>query len=192
MQSHVPTHQSAYVAASGRTGREEQVSGPLPARNPAEAATSHELEAAKCEDVARKLVEVAKLLRSAASDPEALRARPNELALVDCLVRARRQREHFFDPVLFADPAWDLLLDLYAAHLEQRPTTVSGLCAAAGAPTTTGLRYVNLLVDRGLVARTPSETDQRVTYVELTAPALAQMKSYFGRFAELLSTASGG
>ena len=191
MQSHTTIHHSAYVASS-RTDREEQAALPAPVGSPAEDAASHELNAAKCEEVARQLVEVASLLRSSASGTDALRAQPNKLALVEYIVSARRQRERFFDTSLFADPAWDMLLDLYAAHLEQRRSTVSGLCATAGAPTTTALRYVKLLVDRGLIARTPSETDQRVTHVELTRPALAQMGSFFERIAELLSTASNG
>jgi hypothetical protein len=188
VHSHTPIHNAAYVATS-TTDCEQQAAGPLPVRSPAEDAAAYKLEAAKCEEVARQLPEVAELLRSAASGPEALRLRPNEFALVETIVRARRQREQLFDSNLFADPAWDMLLDLYAAHLEQRPMTVSSLCAAASAPTTTALRYVKLLVGSGLIARTPSETDQRVTHVELTAPALARMKAFFGRVAELLSAA---
>jgi hypothetical protein len=43
-------------------------------------------------------------------------------------------REQFFGPDLFADPAWDILLDLYAARLEQQRVAVSSLCIAAAVP----------------------------------------------------------
>jgi hypothetical protein len=36
------------------------------------------------------------------------------------VIKTRRMRDHYFDPGLFADPAWDILLDLLAARLEGR------------------------------------------------------------------------
>jgi len=43
------------------------------------------------------------------------------------MLRQRRMREHYFPADLFADPAWDMLLDLYAARLERQPVSVSSL-----------------------------------------------------------------
>lgn len=37
---------------------------------------------------------------------------------VRAIIRARRLRDQFFGSDLFADPAWDMLLDLMAARLE--------------------------------------------------------------------------
>src|SRR3546814_16438627 len=48
------------------------------------------------------------------------------------LLRRRRQRDEAFPKDLFADPAWDMLLDLYAAQqLERPPIAVSSLCIAS-------------------------------------------------------------
>src|SRR3546814_2986047 len=44
------------------------------------------------------------------------------------MLRQRRMREQYFPADLFADPAWDMLLDLYAARLERQPVSVSSLC----------------------------------------------------------------
>ena len=38
---------------------------------------------------------------------------------VRAMIRLRRLRDRFFDTSLFADPAWDMLLDLMAARLER-------------------------------------------------------------------------
>lgn len=57
-------------------------------------------------------------------------------------IRSRRLRDEFFMPGLFADPAWDMLLDLYAAELEDQPVSVSSLCIAAAVAPTTALRWI--------------------------------------------------
>ena len=38
---------------------------------------------------------------------------------VRAIIKQRRNRDRFFDAQLFADPAWDILLELYAAELGQ-------------------------------------------------------------------------
>jgi hypothetical protein len=88
-------------------------------------------------------------------------------------IRARRARERFFDPALFADPAWDILLDLAAARLEGRLVSVSSLCIAAAVPTTTGLRWIKNMVDSGLLLRATDRQDARRAFVTL-APATAR------------------
>ena len=55
---------------------------------------------------------------------------PPAAAVVRAAIRARRLREQFFAAELFADPAWDMLLDLMAARLEGCPVAVSSLCIA--------------------------------------------------------------
>lgn len=55
-------------------------------------------------------------------------------AQVRDLLRARRLRADFLPGDLFADPAWDMLLDLLAAHLDQERVSVSSLCIAAAVP----------------------------------------------------------
>lgn len=83
-------------------------------------------------------------------------------------IRGRRLRERFFEPGLFADPAWDILLDLAASGLEQRKVSVSSLCIAASVPTTTALRTIKMMVDRGLLVRRDDPSDARRTFIDLS------------------------
>ena len=75
--------------------------------------------------------------------------RPIEAAAVRDFIRARRLRDQFFGDGLFADPAWDILLDLTAARIERRPVAVSSLCIAAAVPATTALRWIKHLTAEG-------------------------------------------
>jgi DNA-binding MarR family transcriptional regulator len=103
------------------------------------------------------------------------------------IVRARRLRSRFFADDLFADPAWDMLLDLFHAELMQRRVSVSTLCEESGVPPTTGLRWLTAMVERGLFVRRADPNDRRRFFVEL-APAVSEaMKQYVTERAELLA-----
>ena len=88
-------------------------------------------------------------------------------ASVRRLIRLRRMRDGFFPAELFADPAWDILLDLTAARLEGIAVSVSSLCIAAAVPTTTGLRWIKGMVERGLLLREPDPVDGRRVLISL-------------------------
>ena len=94
-------------------------------------------------------------------------------------IRARRLRDEVFGvPGLFEDPAWDMLLDLFAADLERRQVSVSSLCIAAAVAPTTALRWINKLIAVGLLERRPDAFDRRRAYIALTARAVAALKDY--------------
>lgn len=99
-------------------------------------------------------------------------------ATVRGAIRARRLRGQFFAPDLFADPAWDMLLDLFAARLEGGHVSVSSLCIASAVPPTTALRWITTLSDAGLVARQDDPADKRRAFIVLTARAVAGMQGY--------------
>ncbi|QIQ86159.1 winged helix DNA-binding protein [Erythrobacter sp.] len=93
---------------------------------------------------------------------------------------ARRRRGAIFgDEEIFGEPAWDILLDLYIAHVERKPVSVSSACIGSAAPPTTGLRWLGVLADRGLVAREHDPEDQRRVLVRLTESGLEAMDRYF-------------
>ena len=109
---------------------------------------------------------------TAPPSPEQARA---DAARIRRMIRARRLRTHFFRADLFADPAWDMLLDLMAARLEGKKVAVSSLCIAAAVPPTTALRWLGVLTEHGLVERVADPEDGRRVYVQLgeaTARAL--------------------
>lgn len=95
-------------------------------------------------------------------------------------IRARRLRDQHFASELFADPAWDMLLDLYAARLEGRRVSVSSLCIAASVPPTTALRWIGTMHDADLFGREPDPTDKRRAHITLTDRAATAMRGYFG------------
>lgn len=96
-----------------------------------------------------------------------------DAAFVRGLIRSRRLRDRFFPADMFADPAWDILLDLTAAFLESRSTSVSNLCLAASVPPTTALRWIKSMSDAGLLHRRADDLDGRRILVDL-APLTAE------------------
>ena len=102
-----------------------------------------------------------------------------DAAAVRSLIRARRMRADSFGSGLFADPAWDILLDLTAARLEGRSVAVSSLCIAAAVPATTALRWIKQLTETGLLRRVSDPVDGRRVFIELTDSAAQTMTTYF-------------
>ena len=94
----------------------------------------------------------------------------------------RRSRTAIFgNEELFGEPAWDILLDLYIAHLEGKPVSVSSACIGSASPPTTGLRWLGVLADSGLIIREHDAEDQRRVLVRLTNTGLVAMEEYFAR-----------
>ena len=106
-------------------------------------------------------------------------AQPVTERQIQGILQARRRRTHFFSADLFADPAWDMLLELYAADLGQRRMSVSSLCLGSGVPATTALRWINTLEKNGLLIRAADPLDGRRVFVRLSEIALTSMTSYF-------------
>jgi len=84
------------------------------------------------------------------------------------MLRQRRRREAMLGKELFADPAWDMLLDLFAAEVEGRRVSKSSLVIAASVPQSTALRWMSDLVNAGQLERYPDTADGRRTFISLT------------------------
>ena len=105
-------------------------------------------------------------------------------AAVRKAIRARRRRSRPFPELLFEDPAWDMLLDLYAAHLERAQVSVSSLCIAAAVPPSTALRWISKMTEDGLFVREPDPFDRRRAFMALSEAALDRMNRYFATLAQ--------
>jgi len=118
---------------------------------------------------------------AAAEKPEAPTGKAPSVSLdtVRQVIRARRLRARFFDEELFADPAWDMLLDLLQAEIAQHRVPVSSLCIAAAVPATTALRWIKTMTDAGLFNRRADPRDGRRVFVELSPRASENMRRYF-------------
>ncbi|MDP3549137.1 MAG: hypothetical protein Q8R81_01930 [Novosphingobium sp.] len=97
------------------------------------------------------------------------------LAFAKNLYAFRRRRNEFFSGLLFADPAWDILLELYIMRVANKPVRVKNACLASGVPATTALRWIGLLEEQGLLTRSADTSDQRVRWVSLTDHAFRTM-----------------
>lgn len=115
-------------------------------------------------------------------DLEPLRGRPAPPVTareIRDMLRLRRLRDQFFQGELFADPAWDMLLDLMAARLSGQRVSVSSLCIAAAVPATTALRWIRALTDNGLFLRQADPQDGRRVFIALSDKAAEAMTNYF-------------
>lgn len=93
-------------------------------------------------------------------------------------IRSRRLRAQFFAEGLFEDPAWDMLLDLYAAEMERAQVSVSSLCIAAAVAPTTALRWIAKMTEAGLFERHPDPFDRRRAFMALSGKARDGMRNY--------------
>ena len=98
---------------------------------------------------------------------------------VRSVIRARRLRGRYFPDDLFADPAWDMLLDLLQAEISQLRVPVSSLCIAAAVPATTALRWLKSMTDKGMFVRRADPHDGRRVFVELSREASVALRRYF-------------
>lgn len=117
----------------------------------------------------------------------AVGTRPVDAVMIRRLLRLRRDRDRYFPAELFADPAWDMLLDLTAAQLEGKLVPVSSLCIAAAVPTTTALRWVRSLTEAGLLERQIDPTDARRNHIRLSDDASSAMLAYLRAFSEVFA-----
>jgi DNA-binding MarR family transcriptional regulator len=101
------------------------------------------------------------------------------LETVRGVIRARRLRSRFFREDLFADPAWDMLLDLLQAEITKLRVPVSSLCIAAAVPATTALRWLKTMVEEGIFSRQADPHDGRRVFVELAPETSYALRRYF-------------
>lgn len=127
----------------------------------------------RLEAIRQEVERMTAAIAAMARGTDMLQAPPVSAARIRAHIKARRIRETFFPAGLFADPAWDILLDLGAARREGRQVSVSSLCIAAAVPTTTALRWIKSMVDSGMLVRRADRSDARRAFIEL-APATSE------------------
>lgn len=146
---------------------------------PAQRATEHGI-ALQVDDIRQRLSSAIQMIDQFAEGPAAqTTSRSVSESEVRALLKQRRQRGRFFDPELFADPAWDILLELFAAQLGQQRVCVTSLCVGAAVPTTTALRWIKCLEEKGLIERKPDPMDGRRFFLALSSTGLAAMCDFF-------------
>lgn len=101
------------------------------------------------------------------------------LTRVGRILKLRKARDDIFGRSLFGEPAWDMLLHLYDAHLQGRPECVTSVCAASGVPPSTALRWIHCLLDRKWILREGDSCDQRRLIVSLSPKGVLAMECFF-------------
>ncbi|MBO0749478.1 MAG: MarR family transcriptional regulator [Porphyrobacter sp.] len=98
--------------------------------------------------------------------------------IASSLYRSRLLREKFFDGSLLAEPAWDMLLDLFISAVRGVRVATMSLCLAARVPQATGLRWIALLQKQALLRRYRAPEDARLRLIEITPLGFRLMRQY--------------
>lgn len=81
--------------------------------------------------------------------------------------------------MLFTDPAWDILLELYWGELVQHRFATNELCESSAVAATTALRWIAKLESGGWLIRVNDPDDGRRVFVGLSPKAIETMNRYF-------------
>ena len=95
------------------------------------------------------------------------------------IIAFRSMRNRMFGGDLFGEPVWDMLLDLFLAQLQQRRISVTSLAIASNVPTTTALRYIEMMIEAQLVERLDDPSDGRRKMIALTHLGYRKMGHLF-------------
>ena len=98
---------------------------------------------------------------------------------------ARKLRDDIFGKDYFWDRAWDILLRLFLAKLEDRKVTATNLYIASEISPEVGARWIVALRDGGYLRTYPDIPDRQGIYVELTVAGSQHMEKFFERVAGL-------
>jgi hypothetical protein len=96
------------------------------------------------------------------------------VALAKSTYLTRKMRGELFDPQLFGEPAWDILLVLFTIDRDRAPFSLEELAAEIGLGADPARRWVQIVADRDLVH---IDGDR----VELSAKGAQSMRQYLKR-----------
>ena len=102
----------------------------------------------------------------------------NTVGVLRRIIRERRVRERFFKEARFGEPAWDIILDLTLAWFEGKTVAVSSLCIASGVPMSTAMRWINEMIEAGLIDRWIDPTDGRRNLMQVSPTTRDAMLRY--------------
>jgi len=143
---------------------------------------SKELAAGQADQIRDRLTSALRLVDDIAGKPVPEPAR-TVLSITEPQVRAliklRRNRARYFDADLFFDPAWDMILELYAAELGQRRISITSLAGGAAVPYTTAQRWMGTLEAKGLIQRQQDPFDGRRYFMSLSPRGFEAIEGFF-------------
>lgn len=96
---------------------------------------------------------------------------------VQLAIEVRRRKQEIFGACLSADPAWDILLGLYAAQLRDERLSLDGL--AGDYPPSTLARWSRVLEEQGLVECQTDRLIPSALWLKLTERGALKMATVF-------------
>ena len=91
------------------------------------------------------------------------------------MIAFRRRREEIFGGSLFADPVWEMLLELFNASLSGGQVTIGELCDSSMVPESTALRHIARMFAANLMETRETAAEGRDRVVELSTDGLRKM-----------------
>lgn len=96
---------------------------------------------------------------------------------------ARRLRDQRLGPGLFGDPAWDILLEAFASHLNKMPMSIADLARAVSLPESTTERWVNALDQQGWFDRSTGASG----FLALADEAVLRLRAFFAELGTIVA-----
>jgi DNA-binding MarR family transcriptional regulator len=100
------------------------------------------------------------------------------LRVAEAILEDRRRRAEIFNPAMFGEPAWELLLTLFVMDRGGPRLTIGRLAQYARTKLTTALRWLDYLEDQNLIKREQHPNDARTAFIELTDKARDTIRLY--------------
>jgi DNA-binding MarR family transcriptional regulator len=100
------------------------------------------------------------------------------IAHAKSMLAERRMRRQFLPAGLFHEPAWDMLLALFASRDDRLPMNIKAVVSMSDAPVTTSQRWIEHLHNLKLINRVIDPTDRRRATLSLSHAGDQQMRSY--------------
>lgn len=94
------------------------------------------------------------------------------------ILSSRQMRSRYFNPAIFGEPAWDILLVLYVTDTAGGRQTIGQLTSWIGSPPTTVLRWLSYLEKEHFIKRERHPTDLRTTFLRLLDRGKDALEAY--------------
>ena len=116
--------------------------------------------------------------RDGHADSSIMASKHSLKVMAKTILQQRRARARYFKSSMFSEPAWDMMLALFANEDSDRRMTITGLAECSGAPLTTALRWIDFLEQEHFIVRRPSPVDRRIMFIEMASLGTDQMTAY--------------
>lgn len=103
----------------------------------------------------------------------------DRLEMLNFALNLKRVKNSSFPNQLFSTNAWDILLELYAAHLAARKLSMSAIGRVTNISQSTLLRYFDILMKHGFIYREDDSAGTDRSHVQLTKSAIGKLDHVF-------------